>query len=152
MLFVECVLLCFRSHMCKKTYKTLIRIVFVHMNSPNPYIYCCKLLAMHVSRWKCFKPVILKRFEKVRLRSAAGWRGCCFTLCVCFCVVPSLNRNENPLVVPPLLGKNMLKHIWLHHHNVLDPRASQLMVYAVWRGEFAFAIKSSQILHPDQEM
>ena len=44
MLLFECVLLCFCSHMCKKHYKTLLRIVFVHMNSPNPCIYRCNFL------------------------------------------------------------------------------------------------------------
>ena len=44
MLLVECDLLCFRSHMYKKPYKTLLRIVFVHLNSPNHYIYRCKFL------------------------------------------------------------------------------------------------------------
>ena len=34
---------------------------------------------------------------KVQTRSAGGWRQCCFTLCVCFCVLLSLNQNENPL-------------------------------------------------------
>ena len=34
---------------------------------------------------------------KLLLRSAAGRAQCCFTLCVCFCVVPSLKRNENPI-------------------------------------------------------
>ena len=43
------------------------------------------------------KPAARTRFLKVLLRSAAGRPRCCFTLCVCFCVVPSLNRNENPI-------------------------------------------------------
>ena len=33
---------------------------------------------------------------KQQLRSEAGRRQCCFTLCVCFCVPLSLNQNENP--------------------------------------------------------
>ena len=46
MLLFECVLLCFRSHMCKKPYKTHLRIVFVHLNSPNHYIYRCKFFSI----------------------------------------------------------------------------------------------------------
>ena len=47
-------------------------------------------------RTKKSKPLFLRRFWPGVLRSAAGWRPICFTLCVCFCVVPSLNQNENP--------------------------------------------------------
>ena len=98
MLFFECVLLCFSSHMCKKHYKTIQKSCFLHIGSPNPLFYRCKLLAMLISLLICFKPFILRRFEKQPLRSAAGWRPFCFTLCVCvcFCVFPPLNLNENP--------------------------------------------------------
>ena len=44
---------------------------------------------------------------KVRSRSGAGSPECCFTLCVCFCVPLSLNPNENPLGLRPLLGKKL---------------------------------------------
>ena len=88
MLLFECVLLCFCSHMCKKHYKTNQKSCFLHINSPNPLFYRYKLLAMFISRCKCLKPLFLRRFWKQILRSAAGRRWCCFTLCVCFCVPP----------------------------------------------------------------
>ena len=97
MLIFECVLLCFRSHMCEKPYKTWLRIVFVHMNSPNPLFYRCKFSVLFKNESVFAKPLFLRRFWKLPLRSAAGWRPFCFTLCVCFCVFPSLNQNENPI-------------------------------------------------------
>ena len=42
------------------------------------------------------KPAARTLFLKQPLRSAAGWRKCCFTVCVCFCVPLSLMQNENP--------------------------------------------------------
>ena len=97
MLLFECVLLCFCSPMCKKHYKTNQKSCFLHINSPNPLFYRCKCLAMFISLLIVFKPFILRRFEKQLSRSAAGWPGFCFTLCVCFCIFPSLNQNENPI-------------------------------------------------------
>ena len=96
MLLFECVLLCFCSHMCKKHYKTSQKSCFLHINSPNPLFYRCKFLAMFISRCNFSKPLFLRRFLKQLLRSAAGWPQNRFTLCVCFCVFPSLNQNENP--------------------------------------------------------
>ena len=90
MLFFECVLLCFCSHICRKHCKTSQKSCFLHINSPNPLFYRCKCLAMFISLLNCFNPLILRRFEKVLSRSAAGWPQICFTLCVCFCVFPSL--------------------------------------------------------------
>ena len=104
MLLFECVLLCFCSHMCKKHYKTNQKSCFLHIGSPNPLFYRCKFLAMFISLLNLFKPFILRRFEKGLSRSAAGWPWNRFTLCVCFCVVLSLNPDENPLR-KPLLGK-----------------------------------------------
>ena len=94
-LIFECVLLCCCSHMCKQHYKTNQKSCFLHINSPNPLFYRCKFLSMCISLLICFKPFILRRFEQLLSRSAAGWPQICFTLCVCFCVLPSLNRNEN---------------------------------------------------------
>ena len=96
-LIFECVLLCFCSHMCRKHYKTNQKSCFLHINSPNPLFYRCKLLAMFISLLMFFKPFIIRRFEKQLLRSAAGCPQNRFTLCVCFCAFPSLNRNENPI-------------------------------------------------------
>ena len=55
-----------------------------------------KLFAFIFKDYFFQNPYVLSVFCKGQLRSAAGPRRCCFTLCVCFCVVPSLNRNENP--------------------------------------------------------
>ena len=96
MLLFEYVLLCFCSHMCKKHYKTSQKSCFLHIGSPNPLFYRCKILPMFISRCKCLKPLCLRRFLKGLLRSAAGCPRNRFTLCVCFCVLPSLNQNENP--------------------------------------------------------
>ena len=96
MLLCECVLLRVCSHMCKNHYKTSQKSCFLHINSPNPLFYRCNSLAMFISLLNVLKPFILRRFEKQLSRSAAGWPGFCFTLCVCFCVFPSLNPNENP--------------------------------------------------------
>ena len=41
---------------------------------------------------------------------------------VCVSVLPSLNHNENPLVVPPLLGKNVNVCIDLFFCGLLDPQ------------------------------
>ena len=41
-------------------------------------------------------PAARTLFLKQLLRSAAGWPQNRFTLCVCFCVFPSLMLNENP--------------------------------------------------------
>ena len=90
MLLFECVLLCFCSHMCKKHYKTIQKSCFLHINSPNPLFYRCKFLAMFILSVLFAKPLFLRRFLKQLLRSAAGWRWNRFTLCVCFCVFPSL--------------------------------------------------------------
>ena len=95
-LIVECVLLCFCSRMCKNQYKTNQNRWFLHINSPNPLFYRCKFWAVFISLLICFKPFILRRVEKQLSRSAAGWPGFCFTLCVCFCVFPSLMLTENP--------------------------------------------------------
>ena len=95
-LIVECVLLCFCSHMCKKHYKTIQKSCFLHIGSPNPLFYRCKFLDMLFFIVLFAKPLFLRRFEKGLSRSAAGWPGNRFTLCVCFCVFPSLNLNENP--------------------------------------------------------
>ena len=89
-LIFECVLLCFCSHMCRKHYKTSQKSCFLHIGSPNPLFYRCKCLAIFISLLICFKPFVLRRCEKLLSRSAAGWRPFCFTLCVCFCVFPSL--------------------------------------------------------------
>ena len=97
MLLFECVLLCFSSHMCKKHYKTNQKSCFLHIGSPNPLFYRCKCLAMFISLLNCFKPFVLRRFEKGLARSAAGWPWNRFTLWVCFCVFPSLNGTENPI-------------------------------------------------------
>ena len=85
-MIVECVLLCFCSHVCKKHYKTNQKSWFLHINSPNPLFYCCKCLAMLIFLLILFKPFILRRFEKQLSRSAAGWPGFCFTLCVLLCI------------------------------------------------------------------
>ena len=85
-LIFECVLLCFCSHMCKKQCKTSQKSCFLHINSPNPLFYRCNLLAMFISRCNRSKPLFFRRFLKQPLRSAAGWRKCCFTVCVCVCV------------------------------------------------------------------
>ena len=90
MLLFEYVLLCFCSHMCRKHYKTNQKSCFLHIGSPNPLFYRCKLLAMIISLLIFFKPFILRRFEKVLARSAAGWPGFCFTLCVCVSVYSPL--------------------------------------------------------------
>ena len=90
MLLFEYVLLCFCSHMCKNHYKTNQKSCFLHINSPNPLFYRCNVLAMFISLLIFFNPFILRRFEKQLSRSAAGWRWNRFTLCVCFCVFPSL--------------------------------------------------------------
>ena len=99
MLLFECVLLCFCSHMCKKHYKTNQKSCFLHIGSPNPLFYRCKLLAMFISLLNVFKPFILRRFEKGLARSAAGWRRNRFTLCVCVSVYsPLWLQNENPII------------------------------------------------------
>ena len=98
MLLSDCVLLCFSSHMCKKHYKTNQKSCFLHVGSPNPLFYRCKFLAMFISLLIFFKPFVLRRFEKLLLRSAAGWRWFCFTLCVCVSVYsPLWLQNENPI-------------------------------------------------------
>ena len=82
----------------KKPYKVWLRIVFMDMNSPNPLFYRCKFLPYQK------QDTFLDFYEKKKrvkmkglARSAAGWRRNRFTLCVCFCVFPSLNLNENPI-------------------------------------------------------
>ena len=81
----------------KKPYKVWLIIVFVDMNSPNPLFYRCKCLPYQK------QDTFLDLYEKTRvkmkqlLRSAAGCPQNRFTLCVCFCVFPSLNLNENPI-------------------------------------------------------
>ena len=102
MLLFEYVLLCFCSHSCRKQYKTNQKSCFLHIGSPNPLFYRCKFLAMFISLLNFFKPFILRRFEKVLARSAAGWRWFCFTLCVCFCVFPSLIAIWEPYKVRDL--------------------------------------------------
>ena len=42
MLLFDCVLLYFRSHMCKKPYKTRLGIIFCISNLPNHLFYRCK--------------------------------------------------------------------------------------------------------------
>ena len=64
--------------------------------SPNPLFYRCKWLAMVILSVLFAKPLFLRCFEKQPVRSAGVSPQCCFMLCVCFCVVPSLNPNENP--------------------------------------------------------
>ena len=89
-LIFECVLLCFCSHMCKKHYKTNQKSCFLHINSPNPLFYRCKLLAMFISLLICFKPFVLRRFEKGQPRSPASWLSNPLNaLCVFLCM-PSL--------------------------------------------------------------
>ena len=58
---------------------------------------CEKCSTSHVFRIQFKKTAARTLLLKRCFRSAAGRPGCCFTLCVCFCVVPSLNLNENPL-------------------------------------------------------
>ena len=72
MLLFEYVLLWFCSHMCKNHCKTSQKSCFLHIGSPNPLFYRCKLLAMFISLLIVFKPFVLRRFEKQPLRSAAG--------------------------------------------------------------------------------
>ena len=70
----------------------------LHINSSNPF-YCCKLLAMLISRCNFAKPVFLIIFEKLPLRSgcrAAHRQSFTLCVCVCFCVFPSLMWNGNP--------------------------------------------------------
>ena len=96
-LLFECVLLCFCSHMCKKHYKTNQKSCFLHINSPNPLFYRCKLLAMFISLLNCFKPCVLRRFDKQPLRSAAGWRWILLhALCVFLCI-PLFEPKWEPL-------------------------------------------------------
>ena len=97
MLLFECVLLCFCSHMCKKPYKYSQKSCFLHIGSPNPLFYRCKFLAMFISRCNFSKPLLLRRSLQQLARSAAGCPQNRFTLCVCFCVFPSLMQNENPI-------------------------------------------------------
>ena len=59
-LLFECVLLCFCSRMCKKHYKTNQKSCFLHINSPNPLFYRCKLLAMFISRCNVSKPLFIR--------------------------------------------------------------------------------------------
>ena len=87
MLLFEYVLLCFCSHMCRKHYKTNQKSCFLHIGSPNPLFYRCNLLAMFISLLNCFKPIVLRRFEKGPSRSAAGWRPISLhALCVFLCI------------------------------------------------------------------
>ena len=102
-LIVECVLLCFCSHMCKNQYKTNQKSCFFHINSPNPLFYRCKFFAMFISRCNCSKPLFLRRFAKQQLRSPASWPRIRWTLCVCFCV-PPLWDTTRTLWGEPLLG------------------------------------------------
>ena len=108
--FIVCLLknvawwLCFIEFSLKQPYKVWLRIVFVDMNSPNHVFYRCKCLAIHISHCKLFKSFMLKRFEKVQLRSAAGWRWCCFKLCVFRCT-PLFDCKMRTLIGQrPLLG------------------------------------------------
>ena len=107
MLF-EYVLLCSCSHMCKKHYKTNQKSCFLHIGSPNPLFYCCKLLAMLISLLIVFKPFVLTRFEKGPSRSAAGWRPISLhALCVFLCI-PLFDVNWEPLEVPSVREKHHL--------------------------------------------
>ena len=67
------------------------------MNSPNPLFYRCKFLPYQ--KQDTFLDFYEKPQVKMKrlLRSAAGCPRNRFTLCVCFCVFPSLNLNENPI-------------------------------------------------------
>ena len=100
--FWVCVTVLLLTHVQQKHYKTRQKSCFLHINSPNPLFYRCRLLAMFISLLMCFKPFVVRRFEKQSLRSAAGWPWFCFTLCVCFCVFPSLIAKWEPYKVRDL--------------------------------------------------
>ena len=79
----------FSENPCAKMHKTQKSAKTISCYSEN----------FHRNRfWRLLvqKPAARTIFLKVLARSAAGWRPNLFTLCVCFCVVPSLNPNENP--------------------------------------------------------
>ena len=82
----------------KEPYKVRLRIVFVHMNSPNRYIYRCNLLP-YQTHYVFFLTCMGKTLAKWKQQSRSGGADHRdrFTLCVCFCVFPSLMQTENPI-------------------------------------------------------
>ena len=66
------------------------------VGSPKPYIYRCKCLP-YQKPYTCFDLYGKPKWNENR-HCDPGGAGLlrCFTLCVCFCVPPSLNLYENP--------------------------------------------------------
>ena len=111
-------LFCFRSKLLKKYWfycviaqKCLKTIGFIAFSLQQVAFLVRILVRKCIKRKKCKKPLVVivkmftvivfedyffknlqreRSFLKRPSASAAGQRRCCFTLCVCFCVVPSL--------------------------------------------------------------
>ena len=75
----------------------------------NHLFYRCKFSVLFKNESVFAKPLFLRRFLKQLLRSAAGWRPCCFTLCVCFCVPLSLIAKWEPLEETSVREKGIIK-------------------------------------------
>ena len=90
----------------KKHCKVLLRIVFVHINSPNPYIYRCKCLPYQ--KQYTFLTFLGKNRIEMKSATVIGGRLTIMSLhalCVFLCTPPFDCKMRTLIGRRPLLGK-----------------------------------------------